>query len=271
MAGPVAVWDMTIPAEGVEKDDLIVFFNEHFKKWIFQLEKGEQTGYLHYQFRGSLNVKLRKTGLMKLIRAEDSPFPKISERAVTPTVTDTVILTYERYTSKLETRVDGPWSSEDQANYIPIDMRFTPEWNELQQMIITRTQEPPNRRIINCIVDTKGNNGKSFLATWMYTHGQANYIPFFTEAKDLMRMVFGLPRRSVYFIDLPRALSHRAEHEIYGGIEQLKTGIIYDDRYRFKMEAIDPVHVFVFTNRAPNMELASMDRWRIHFMQNPEI
>lgn len=258
-----AGWDITLKAEGHEVDEVKAWANEFFKRWTFQKEAGEQTGYLHFQFRGSLIKKRRDTEIRKLIR--DSGFV-VGGRGVTPTNLTVFETGDNAYVLKTETRVDGPWSSEDVVTYIPIDMRFEPTWNAMQQCVLRVMDTKPNRRDINCIVDPVGNRGKSFLATWLFCHGMANYIPFFTEAKDLMRMVHGLPRRGAYFIDLPRALSHKAEHEIYGGIEQLKTGIIYEDRYKFKMEAIDPVHVFVFTNRQPNRELASRDRWKVKVM-----
>jgi hypothetical protein len=37
-----------------EYDDLHKFLDTKAKKWVFQLEKGEQTGYEHYQGRISL-------------------------------------------------------------------------------------------------------------------------------------------------------------------------------------------------------------------------
>jgi hypothetical protein len=250
----VAVYDITIRAEGHEVDEVKAWANAYFKKWCFQLEKGAETGYMHYQFRGSLKVKKRPGPMKSLLR-------ETFEGHCCPTSTNSS--NDEFYAMKEDTREEGPWTDRDEYVYIPIDMRFTPVWNEMQQRMVYIMNTDPNRRHVNCLVDGDGFRGKSFLAMWMYAHGYACYIPFFTEAKDLMRMVHGLPRRKSYFIDLPRALSHKAEHEIYGGIEQLKTGIIYDDRYKFRMEAIDPVHVFVFTNRMPNLDLISNDRWKI--------
>lgn len=259
MTNPLAGWDITINAENVEPEYIIEWADEHFKRWAFQLEKGEKTGYLHYQFRGSLHTKKRESGVVKLFNAAGF------SGHVRPTCEKTFATEDAKYVMKPETRVEGPWhSGAKESDFIPVDMKDTPVWRPMQQKIIDYIATPPNRRNIYCIVDRDGNKGKSFLAMWLYCHGECNYIPFFTEAKDLMRMVHGLPTRKAYFIDLPRALSHKAEYEIYGGIEMLKTGIIYEDRYHFRMKAINPVHVIVFTNKIPDMKLCSADRWIIN-------
>lgn len=255
-------WDITFSADKVKFESIMNFAEAMFKKWTFQKEEGE-SGYIHFQFRGSLEKKLRKSDLMKIIHSGKL---KVADKQVSPTSKECFDIDDAAYCKKENTRIEGPWSSKDKLAYIPLDMRGMPEWRPFQETVREMIALPPNRRKINCIVDPFGNAGKSFLAMWMYCNGYSYYIPCFTEAKELMRMTYAMISsgvRNTFFIDLPRALSHKAENEIYGGIEQLKTGIIYEDRYDFKMMAIDPVHVFIFTNRLPNMKLVSPDRWNI--------
>lgn len=262
-----AGWDITFSAEHVTRETVLKFGESLFKKWTFQKERGK-SGFEHYQFRGSLTVKKRKRELVKIMREGGI---KIAEDSVSPTSKTTFVCDDESYVLKEDTRIEGPWSSKDIVVYIPKDMRATPTWRPMQAEIIEMMEKDPNRRTINCVVDPQGNNGKSFLAMWLFCHGKSHYIPFFTEAKELMRMCHGMIKsewRNTFFIDLPRALSHKAECEIYGGIEQLKTGMIYEDRYEFKMMAIDCVHVFIFTNRMPNMKLVSPDRWNIIHLED---
>lgn len=268
---PVAVWDITFSAKLNKQERIMEFADEYFKTWSFQLEQGEKTKYEHFQFRGSLADKesggvgkQRKLAFMKILHKEKF---KVQPGSVSPTCSNAVYHDDEDYVTKDATRLDGPWSSKDMtAAYIPIDMRFDPEWNTMQRYVLDVAKTIATRRKIHAIKDADGNNGKSFIATWMYARGLAHYVPFFTEAKELMRMVMAMTSTkkggsNLFFVDLPRALSHKAEHEIYGAIEQLKTGIIYDDRYRFRMKIIDPVHVIVFTNKIPNWNLVSSDRW----------
>ena len=255
---PVCGWDFTVRAEGIEVEQVISFMTEYCKRWCFQKEKGEETGYEHYQCRVSMKVKVRDTGMNKLLVKAFNVFCK-----PTPTVVDTFATQDDFYVMKEDTRIDGPWSDKDTAKtYIPVDMRGEFKPNEVQERLLQIMETTPNRRHVHCVV-ARGNIGKSYFAVWAHVQGLANYVPFFTEARDFMRMVHGMPRRKTYIIDLPRALSHKAENEVYGAIEQLKTGVIYEDRYHFRMEVIDPVHVIVYTNRMPNMELLSADRWKI--------
>lgn len=259
---PVAGWDFTLSAAENSKEAITAFLEGYAKKWAFQKEKGAENGFEHYQGRMSLIKKKREGELYKAMREANLVF---SGAAVRPTCGATFNDENLKYVLKQDTRIEGPWTSEDaeEDNYIPSDLRLTPTWNAMQERVIGWISKPPNRRTIHCVVDPVGNNGKSFMAMWAWAHKKAVYIPFFTEAKDLMRMVHGLPKYGCYFIDLPRALSHKAMHEIYGGIEQLKTGMIYEDRYRFRMEMIEPCHVVVFTNRMPDFNLASADRWHV--------
>lgn len=261
----VAVWGITFSADKNEKESIERFARREFKKWTFQKERGEG-GYIHFQFKGSLKDKKRKCELLVMMRSGGLI---IAEDSVSPT--PKVNMDNYSYVDKDETRIEGPWSSDDKVDYIPTDMRETPKWRPMQQDIIDIIATKPNRRTIHCIIDSTGNNGKSFLAMWLYCHGISYYIPFFTEAKELMRMSHAMVTsgwRNTFFIDLPRALSHKAEHEIYGGIEQLKTGMIYEDRYDFKMIAIEACHVFIFTNRKPDMRLCSADRWNMLYLTN---
>ena len=61
----MCVWDFTIPNDNIKKEVLIEKLNKHCKDWTFQGEKGK-TGYLHWQGRLSLKVKLRLTEIVRM-------------------------------------------------------------------------------------------------------------------------------------------------------------------------------------------------------------
>ena len=44
---PVAVFDFTLKAEGITREQVEKWLKLECKTWTFQLEKGEETGYLH--------------------------------------------------------------------------------------------------------------------------------------------------------------------------------------------------------------------------------
>jgi hypothetical protein len=49
----------------------------------------------------------------------------------------------------------------------------------------------------------------------------------------------------------------------YTGIECVKDGYAYDDRYRFIEKVFDCPNIWIFSNQLPDETLLSNDRWRI--------
>jgi len=260
MTNAIYGYDITFKAEGLSREEIADWAESHCKSWAFQLEEG-QGGYRHYQFRCSLDKKRR---LQEMVKFTHQTFPG-AHVSITSNIAPG-----NKYVMKEEGRIEGPWTSDEdtEGNYVPTDMRMEPKWNAMQQTIVDIKATKPDRRTVHCIVDTRGNRGKSFIAMWMDIHKKAIYVPQFADAKDLMRMCFAQPKIGCYFIDLPKATSHMSENALYAGIEQLKTGMLYDDRYKFRKQWIDPCHVFVFTNREPNIAMLSADRWKIKHLSN---
>lgn len=52
-------YDNTLKAEGITEEQLIAFFESQtdIERWCFEREKGEDTGYEHYQIRYVLKKK----------------------------------------------------------------------------------------------------------------------------------------------------------------------------------------------------------------------
>eukprot|EP00966_Prymnesium_polylepis_P058354 1351296-Prymnesium_polylepis.1 len=63
-----AVWDWKFPQDGMEPDAFIQLLKPVFKKWVFQVEKGD-TGYMHFQGRGSLYKRKRWGELKTLLKS----------------------------------------------------------------------------------------------------------------------------------------------------------------------------------------------------------
>lgn len=56
----VTRWDFTLKTEGTASEELKKFLSAIAKKWCFQLERGEENGFLHYQGRVSLKVRTKR-------------------------------------------------------------------------------------------------------------------------------------------------------------------------------------------------------------------
>lgn len=255
---PCAVWDITIPAHEVEDDEkhIINWCKEHCKKWCFQKEEGGQTGYVHYQCRVSLVEKVRRSGILGLMKEAGfkGHLSKTSNNGRKS----------EFYVTKTATRIAGPWSDRDpEPPYIPKQYRGEPIWYGWQKKMIYMLEQEPDERKVTIVVDTKGNHGKSYLSNWLACRGRARRIPAINDYKDIMRMVLDTPNCKTYFVDIPRAFDKAKLKGIYSAIETIKDGNAYDERYKWQEKWYDTPHVFVFTNKYPDMNMLSIDRWDI--------
>lgn len=255
----LATFDFTLKVEGYEDIDIVFkFCKDYFKHWAFQKERSSD-GYVHWQGRGSL-IKKRTFGAFKVI-AHDA----IHDIHITITSKETHLAGNKfNYVMKADTRIEGPWTSEDkEMAYIPRQVREITELRPWQTSVI-RISKVWDTRKIHCIVDENGNTGKSTLVSYMRCHDLGRKIPFANDYKDIMRCVMDMPTSNCYLIDIPRAISKDRLFQMWGAIEEIKSGYAYDDRYSFKEKMFDCPQIFVFLNKKPDVEFLSNDRWVFH-------
>lgn len=259
---PVRVYDFTLKAKDIDEDDIKKILKKKCKKWTFQLEEGIKDGYMHYQGRIHLREKIR-FNQMKTYQ----PF----KNQCSWSVTSSGNINNDDYVEKSDTRVKGPWSSDDpEPMYVPAQVRDIKlrEW----QLSIYSQWNDFDRRSINVLIDYEGNIGKSVLATIMRCQGKAVVIPPMQDPKDIMRMVCDTPTSGMYIVDLPRALPNQSKLAgMYSAIEQIKSGWAWDDRYKFRQKVFDSPIIWVFTNSYPNTTLLSKDRWKIWKVQDDNL
>ena len=104
----IRTWDATISCSGTTEQALKDCFDKECSKWIFQKEKGEETGYEHYQCRFTLKRKLRFINLReKLIENLG-----ITGFDISATNKNCLRNDEEYYVTKEETRIAWPWKNE---------------------------------------------------------------------------------------------------------------------------------------------------------------
>lgn len=247
---PCCVWDLTIWEDKIKREKLIELLKEHCKKWCFQLEKCPETDKLHYQCRISLGLKVRTNGVTKIFGNVGHWSPTSDENR------DNMF-----YVCKNESRIDGPWRDTDEEIFIPWDLEgiVLLPW----QAQITNSGNERVRRKINILIDVEGGKGKSTVARYCRVFGKGMMIPYVSEYKDMMRMVMCMNPRNVkmWLIDMPRSINKKKLEEFYAGVEVLKGGYAWDDRYEFKDRVFDPPVVWVFTNTRPDTNLLTQNRW----------
>lgn len=240
---PITRFDFTASAERIPLQDMKSFLNLHCKKWVFQQEKGDNTGYLHWQGRVSLKVKCRKGP--DLIGIRWSP-------------TSNKCKDDDFYVMKPETRIAGPWADTDP--YIPRQIRGIELYTWQRDIIDSATAW--NTRTINCVICGSGNIGKSTLCTYVGAHKIGRKIPILESYKDFMRMVMDTPKSNLYLVDCPRSMQKTGCANFWSAIETVKDGYAYDDRYGFREAYFDCPNIWVFCNDFPDDEYLSKDRWK---------
>lgn len=272
-----ASYDFRLSSEGLGEDRVIAALRQIAKHFIFQEEKGDSTGYLHYQGRVSLHKKQRKFNVKELWeKTFDIPFPHYFEPTAKAEVKKH--FDYDCYGSKAQTRVRGPWTDKDAAPaYIP--RQYRDKMNSLYpfQRVIFDSAKEFDDRIINMIYCPSGNVGKSTIASLCELFGKGIDLPPVNDADRLIQsccdicMAKQMRDPSPIFVDLPRAMNKDRLNGIYTAIEQIKKGKLYDLRYAYKEWWIDSPTIWVFSNIEPDLDMLSRDRWRIWTVKNKEL
>lgn len=251
----VFVYDFTLKAEGITVEQLKEFLPKWAKKWVFQLECGD-TGYVHYQGRISLIKKRRAAELADKIKKTGIAWP------FDWSVSSTNSLGDEFYYTKEDTRVEGPWKDTDEVLYIPRQVRNKPVLRPWQQYIVDRYDEW-DERTVNVIYDPVGCKGKTVLKNYVMAHNLGEALPPFNNYKDIMRTVMDIGVKRLYILDMPRSISKESLYGLMSGIETIKDGYAFDDRYKFRRILFDCPNIWIFTNKPLDMEYLSADRWRL--------
>ena len=237
------VWDFTISCEKQpDYNKIRDACKQSCKKWVFQKEEGE-SGYIHWQGRISLKQKSRV-----------GPHWDWGEHW---SPTSSVNRDNDFYVIKNHTRIEGPWKDCDP--FIPrqvLNIKLK-KW----QQKIADDASIWNTRNINIIIDKEGGIGKSTLVNYLSCRGLCRRIPAMESYKDFMRMVADCPKSNLYLVDFPRAINKAQCQGFWAAIESVKDGYAYDDRYKFKECFFNCPNIWVFTNRRPDTELLSQDRW----------
>lgn len=236
------------------------------KHWVFQLEQCPSTGRLHYQGRMSL-IKKKREGELGAMLA-DTPLRGLH---VKPTATAN--RTNFDYVMKLDSRVDGPWSDATWKDppYIPRQYRGLLERLWPWQKSVLDSRNNFDDRVVNMIVDLRGCNGKSTVASLGDLHYGGIDLPPVGDHKELLQcccdilMAKQCRDPGLVFVDLPRSLTMDVKKfaPFMTAIEQIKKGKVFDMRFHYKEWWFDSPQVWVFANHPPNLDFMSKDRWRL--------
>lgn len=127
-----------------------------------------------------------------------------------------------------------------------------------QKDLNAKLNGPVNTREIVFLIDTMGNQGKSwFFRYYEQNHNKTTQIIIPGKKLD-MAYVLRVSNRVVLF-DCPR--SKQGEYVQYDFLEEVKNGYVFSGKYEARIKRFAPPHVVVAMNEWPNMEMLSNDRY----------
>lgn len=229
-------------------------------KYIFNLEKGEQTGRLHWQIWIKTNKRRRKDELAKevctLFRDTIYKQPNMSVK-LEPSRSKAA----EKYCGKLATRVAGPFTNTN--IYLGCDLPGLADLYMWQKDILEILSHPSDDRSIHWVWEPDGNVGKTKLLKYIIYNNPNEAILVGGKKADCLYSV--KPHHKIVLMNIPRTYE---DYVSYDAIESIKDGLFYSSKYESEMVVMNPPHVLVMANFYPDVKKMSLDRWkigRIHF------
>lgn len=230
---------------------------DHLRSWIeqhceyasWQLERGEEGGYLHW----CIAMLLKKKNRLSWLKRHFSNVAHIEESHN--------ITAANAYAHKEETRVDGPYFHPPPINRVSdyfIDRGHEYKW--WQTEIIELMKTPPNGRHIHWYWEPNGNVGKSvFMRHLILSH---NAFPLQNAKTADIAYAFKkmTPQQNSIIFNIPRTSEG---HLNFNAIESCLDGMIFSTKYESGFVIRDFSHMIFFANFPPNVECLSKDRWII--------
>ena len=135
-------------------------------------------------------------------------------------------------------------------------------WDWQQEVKERCMSSSADDRVINFIIDLKGNMGKSKFCKYMCYHHGALMLPW-GRTGDILNLVVKKGAKEIYLFDLSRSKPQDwAKDDISAAMEQIKNGHIVNMKYETNDFMMCPPHVWCFSNSPPNLSSMSLDRWK---------
>lgn len=137
------------------------------------------------------------------------------------------------------------------------------------QIDIKEILNSQNDRNILWLFDEGGEEGKSFLVTYLLDH----YDAFVSNGGKFNDIAYTYDYQEIVCFDLPRGLEPDSDRMIpvYKAMECFKDGRISSNKYQSILKRFKPCKVLVTSNYLPNIDKMSKDRWEIYNVENGKL
>lgn len=237
-------WILTLKARYGSNGAITEWIKQYCECAVWQLEKGETTGYVHYQITLTLKKKNRLTWLKNHFQR---------------TVHGEIINNHERafeYSQKEDTRVSGPyyWPEPIQPVQDPLEGIELYDW---QKELKKKLENKPDDREIMWYFSREGRTGKSKFAKHLYLTMDGVQVCC-GKKNDIYHALN--QNLKILIVDIPRSQSDYMKN-VYTIVEEVKNGMVFSGKYESRIKVFDPPHVIVFANEEPDYDSLSCDRW----------
>lgn len=242
------------PKSLISPSDLQVLLSKQAKKYVFQLERGDETGFDHYHIYVELKKKQRMTEIKKWI----GDFPHLDKIKNTRKDIDRT----QGYCQKIETRMEGPWFFNLKAKYQGQDLPKKEDLYPWQKEILEICLSTNSDRLVHWYWEPTGGVGKSTFAKYLaWHHGDTVCVTTASKSADILTCAN--ENYQSYVFDFPRTLG--PTFCPFNAIEQLKNGMISDAKLKKECRNIITwkANVVIFSNHPPDTDKLSSDKWRI--------
>lgn len=246
-------WCLTLNNYDIEDVKRIDTLTHKFTKWIVGQEVGENKT-PHLQMYVECKNAKRFATMKKM-------FPKSHIEKAKGSLKDNY-----KYCSK-----DGIFKSnidlrtfEEKINNSILEEEYTDvKWKDWQQEVLDILDGNTDKRKIYWYWESKGNVGKSYLCKYIALKHKGIIIcevkkaDIFNQVRIMMDLKI---EPKIILLDVPRTAQ---DYINYGVIEQLKNGLIYSGKYEGGKCIFRHPKIICFSNREPEKENMSLDRWAI--------
>lgn len=216
--------------------------------FVYQLEKGEESGILHYQGYVRFVGKKRP---VQYFGIKEMSFRKAR-----------FVKNLAAYCQKTDTRMAPPVFGGDVRPIRPLNVLAEENLYPWQKEIVDEVKQVPDDRKILWVWEASGGVGKSTFTKFLVVKHHAivsggktadmfnQILEEINQARPPEVVVIDVPRNSLGFIN-------------YSAIEKVKDGLFYSGKYEGGMCVYNPPHVIIFANEAPAYDKMSADRWDV--------
>lgn len=131
-----------------------------------------------------------------------------------------------------------------------------------QQTLVDKLSGTPDPRKIHWYWEDEGNVGKTFVAKYLMSMHDALVLDCSKKA-DLSYMIKD-HQGAVILFNITRTIGDDFMNHVYGLCESIKDDLVISTKYETKRVPLGPQHVVVFSNREPEYDKWSQDRYDVH-------